>query len=36
MNFSELFNTMNALSGIAMIAFGSLWLKSYLKRSFCC
>ena len=26
---------LSALSGIAMIAAGSLWLKSYLKRSLC-
>ena len=36
MYLSELFHTMTALSGIAIIAIGSLWLKSYLKRSFCC
>jgi len=29
------FHTLSALSGIATIAFGSLWLKQYLKRSFC-
>ena len=29
------FYTLSALSGIATIAFGSLWLKQYLKRSFC-
>ena len=28
--------TLSALSGIAIIALGSLWLKTYLKRSFCC
>ena len=27
--------TMSALSCIAMIAFGALWLKQYLKRGFC-
>ncbi len=27
---------LSALSGIASIALGSLWLKTYLKRSFCC
>ena len=36
MNFFELFQTLSALSGITVIAIGSLWLKSYLKRSFCC
>lgn len=35
MNLMNLFQTMSALSGIAMIAFGSLWLKSYLKHSLC-
>ena len=35
----DLLNTLhmlNALSAIALIALGSLWLKKYLKRSFCC
>lgn len=27
---------MSSLSGIALILMGSLWLKDYLKRSFCC
>lgn len=27
---------MSSLSGISMILMGSLWLKDYLKRSFCC
>ena len=27
--------TFSALSGIAMILIGSLWLKAYLKRNFC-
>ena len=27
--------TLTALLGIAMIAAGSLWLKQYLKHSFC-
>ena len=35
MNAFELIQTLTALSGIAMIAFGSLWMKQYLKRSFC-
>ena len=35
MSILDLLQTMSALSGIAMIAFGALWLKSYLKRSFC-
>jgi len=26
--------TLSALCGIAIILFGSLWLKSHLKRSF--
>ena len=36
MNFLNCLQTLSALSGIAIIAFGSLWLKQYLKRSFCC
>lgn len=35
MNMINLFQTLSALSGIAAIAIGSLWLKQYLKRSFC-
>lgn len=35
MNAIHIFYTLSALSGIAIIAFGSLWLKQYLKRSFC-
>lgn len=27
---------LSALSGITMILLGSLWLKTYLKRSFFC
>lgn len=27
---------LSALSGIAIIALGTLWLKAYLKRLFCC
>lgn len=32
----NMLHTMSALSGIAVVVIGSLWLKSYLKRSFCC
>ena len=35
MNVINMLQTLTALSGIAMIATGSLWLKQYLKRSFC-
>ena len=35
MNMIHFFQTMSALCGIATIAFGSLWVKQYLKRSFC-
>ena len=35
MNVMQLFHTLSALSGVAAIAIGSLWLKQYLKRSFC-
>lgn len=35
MNILPILHTLSALSGIAIIAFGSLWLKQYLKRSFC-
>lgn len=31
MNFTEIVQTMNAVSGIIMILLGSAWLKSYLK-----
>jgi len=34
MNIINCLQMLSALSGIAMIAFGSLWLKQYLKRSF--
>ena len=27
---------LSALSGITIIVLGSLWLKTYLKRGFCC
>jgi len=36
MDLLNMLQTLSALSGIAMIAVGSLWLKYYLKRSFCC
>ena len=36
MNYMHIFQTLSALSGIAIIAFGTLWLKQYLKRSFFC
>ena len=36
MNMINFFHTLSALSGIAILAFGALRLKSYLKRSFCC
>ena len=35
MNMIAVFHSLSALSGIAAIAFGSLWVKQYLKRSFC-
>lgn len=35
MNLLNTMQTLSALSGIAIIAFGALWLKQYLKRSFC-
>ena len=35
MNHFELLQTMSALSGVSMIAIGSLWMKQYLKRNFC-
>ena len=34
MHIMNMMETMGALSGIAVIAFGSLWLKAYLKRCF--
>lgn len=34
MDLLNMLQTLSALSGIAMIAIGSLWLKSHLKRSF--
>lgn len=35
MSLLNLLQTMSALSGIAMICFGALRVKSYLKRSLC-
>lgn len=35
MNVMNIIQSMSALSGIAMIAFGALRLKQYLKRGFC-
>ena len=35
MNIMNLLPSMIALSGISMISFGALWVKQYLKRSFC-
>ncbi len=34
MNFLNMLQTLSALSGIAIIAVGSLWLKCHLKRTF--
>jgi hypothetical protein len=36
MTILTMLQMMSALSGIAMISVGSLWLKYHLKRSFCC
>ena len=36
MNIIHLLHMLSALSGIAAVVLGSLWLKYYLKRSFCC
>jgi len=35
MNAVHISQMLGALSGITVISFGSLWLKQYLKRSFC-
>ena len=35
MNLLNILQTLSALSGIAVIAFGSLWMKQYLKSRFC-
>lgn len=36
MSMVNCLQTLSALSGIAAIAVGALWLKYHLKRSFCC
>lgn len=36
MTFLNTLQTLSALSGITIIVLGSLWLKTYLKRGFCC
>jgi len=36
MTLLNILQTLSALSGITMVLLGSLWLKAYLKRSFCC
>lgn len=36
MNVINCLQMLSALSGIAMISAGSLWLKYHLKRSLCC
>ena len=36
MMLQNMLQTLSALSGIAILTFGALRLKSYLKRSFCC
>lgn len=36
MNTIHYLQMLSALSGIAVISAGSLWLKYHLKRSFCC
>ena len=36
MNMISVFHTLSALSGIAILAVGSLSLKRSLKRSLCC
>lgn len=35
MNFLNILQTLSALSGIAIIVFGTLWLKQHLKSRFC-
>jgi len=35
MDLTNMLQSLSALSGIAMIAVGTLWLKQYIKRSFC-
>lgn len=36
MSLLNMLQMMSALSGIALISVGSLWVKYHLKRSFCC
>ncbi len=36
MNFLNTLQTLSALCGISIIAFGTLRLKQYLKSLFCC
>ena len=36
MMLQNMLPTLSALSGIAILTFGALCLKSHLKRSFCC
>ena len=36
MTLQHFLQTLNALSGITVIVLGTLRLKTYLKRSFCC
>ena len=36
MTLFNMLQMMSALSGIALISVGSLWVKYHLKRSFCC
>jgi hypothetical protein len=35
MNLLNFMQTLSALCGISIIAFGTLWLKQYLKSRFC-
>jgi len=35
MDLTNMLQSLSALSGIVMIAVGTLWLKQYIKRSFC-
>jgi len=36
MTLLNMLQALSALSGITIIVLGSLWLKTYLKRSVCC
>lgn len=36
MTLLNMLQTLSALCGIAILAYGALRLKYYLKRSFCC